>query len=145
MRSDIFDYSAIGRLLRRAYAQKVLRSHRDFVLNKDGFNPNSNEVKVAREIAIEFAASARHDQKIPIIYIVNLLGDSNYLYQALKPALLAHDIPYISSDTIASPSDPRNYLSDTHFTAAVDDKLARALVRVLDRRLQSGIRTRPPQ
>ena len=140
VRSDIFDHSAIARLLRRAYAQRVIRSHRNAVLNKDGFNPNSDEVKIAREIAIEFAANARRNHKIPIIYIVNLLGDSNYLYQALKPALLAHNIPYVSSDTIASPSNPRNYLPDSHFTAQVDNELALALVKVIDQQIKIGIR-----
>jgi hypothetical protein len=68
---------------------------------------------------------------IPVIFIANNLGYSDYLYRALQPVLDADQIPYVSSHTILSPNDPRGYLPDSHFTDAVDDKLARELERVI--------------
>ena len=45
----------------------------------------------------------------------------------------ADNIPYLSSDAIVSPNDPRGYLPDSHFTNENDDKLARALDRILEK------------
>lgn len=130
--STIFDHSAIFRLFRRAYAQRMIRRANHAVLDHTGFNPSSNEVKVAQKIAHEFALRARHDRMIPVIYIVNLYGDSDYMFQALKPALEQDKIPYLNSATIASPNDPRKYLRDSHFTTEVDNELARALIKIID-------------
>ena len=69
---------------------------------------------------------------IPIIYIVNNLGFSDQLYRALLPTLEADNIPYLSSHTVASPNDPRKYVPNSHFTDAVDDEMARALVNVIE-------------
>ena len=69
---------------------------------------------------------------IPVIFLVNNFGYSDYLFKALSPVLLEDHIPYLSSHTIVSPDDPRGYLPDSHFTDEVDDKLARALVKVID-------------
>ena len=40
--------------------------------------------------------------------------------------------PYLSPDTIVSPNNPRRYLPDSHFTDAVLDELARALVKIIE-------------
>ena len=69
---------------------------------------------------------------IPVIYLVNNLGYSDNLFRALQPILEADKIPYLSSHTIVSPNDPRNYLPDSHFTDENDDRLAAALVEVIE-------------
>jgi len=133
IRADFSDHSALLRLLRRAYALRMIRQARHAVLDHQGFNPNSDEVKVAQEIVREFAARARGEGMIPVVYVVNLYGDSDYLFQALKPALDSASVPYLNSAAIASPSAPRKYLPDSHFTAQVDNEMARALIRVIER------------
>jgi len=133
MRASILDHSALFRLLRRAYAQRIHRDARHKVLDSSGYNPDSPAVKLAQAIVEKFAADARRDGLIPVIYLVNGFGDSNYLYQAVEPALRRDNIPCLSSDTVASPDDPRKYLPDSHFTDAVDDQMARALVQLIDR------------
>ena len=89
---------------------------------------------MARAIIHEFAKQARNDGVIPVVYLVNNFGYSNYLLRALSPIpiLSVDNIPYLSSDTIASPDDPRGYLPDSHFKDEVDDKLANALVNLID-------------
>jgi hypothetical protein len=132
MRSNVLDHSSLFRLIRRAYAQRVLRNARNALLTSDGFRPDSEQVQVARAMIHEFATEARRDGMIPIIFIANNLGYSDYLFKALNPALQADNVPYLSSHTIVSPDDPRGYLPDSHFTEEVDDKLARALVKVIE-------------
>jgi hypothetical protein len=133
MTADFLDHSSLFRLIRHAYAQRFIRNERKKVLDQNGFNPNSDQIHVARAIVKEFARQARSDGVIPIIFLVNNLGYSDYLYQAIKPTLEVDRIPYLSSHTIISPSDPRGYLPDSHFTNAIDDKLAGALENLLDR------------
>ena len=41
-------------------------------------------------------------------------------------------IPYLNSAEVAPSNDPRNYLPDSHFTDIVDDRLAAALVRLIE-------------
>jgi hypothetical protein len=132
MRASILDHSSLFRLIRRAYAQRYMRSIRKTVLDGTGFRASSEQVQVACAIVREFARQARGDGIIPVIFIVNNLGYSDYLFQALKPALEQDNIPYLSSHTVVSPDDPRGYLPDSHFTDEVDDKLAAALERVIE-------------
>jgi hypothetical protein len=132
MRASVLDHSSLFRLIRRAYGQRVLRNARNAILTSDGFRSESEQVQVARAIIHEFAQRARKDGMIPVIFIVNNFGYSDYLFKALYPALQADNVPYLSSHTIVSPDDPRGYLPDSHFTDEIDDKLARALVGVIE-------------
>ena len=100
---------------------------------KNGYEAHSEQVKTARAIVQEFAKEARIGGMIPIVYLANNLGYSDYLFQSLEPTLSAENILYLSSHTIADPSDPRNYLSDSHFTDEVDDKMARQLERIIEK------------
>lgn len=132
LRANILDHSSLFRLIRRAYAQRVLRGARNSILTSDGYRADSEQVQVARAMIHEFSQQARADGMIPIIYIVNNFGYSDYLYKALRPALQADNVPYLSSHTVVSPDDPRSYLPDSHFTDEADDRLARALVKVIE-------------
>lgn len=131
-RANFLDHSSIIRMLRRSYEQRYLRATRRAVLDQSGFNPDSESIKIARAIVHNFAVEARQGGMIPIIYIVNNFGYSDYLYRALAPALQADAVPYLSSHTVVSPNDPRGYLRDSHFTEEVDDRLAEALEKVVD-------------
>jgi hypothetical protein len=132
MRASILDHSSLFRLVRRAYGQRFLRNARRAVLDGSGFRADSEQVKVARAIIHDFAIQVRRDGMIPIIFLVNNLGYSDYLFKALSPVLQADRIPYLSSHTIVSPDDPRGYLPDSHFTDEVDDKLAEAVVKLIE-------------
>jgi hypothetical protein len=132
VRANILDDSALCRLFRRSYATQQNRDREKAVLDKSGFSPDSDEIRVALAIIHEFAKQARGDGMIPVIYLVNNLGYSDNLFRALQPILEADKIPYLSSHTIVSPNDPRNYLPDSHFTDENDDRLAAALVEVIE-------------
>jgi hypothetical protein len=128
---NVLDHSSLFRLLRRAYAQRYFRGKRRGVLDTNGFDSQSEQVQVAWAIVRDFAAQARNDGMVPVIFIVNNFGYSDYLFRALQPALEADHVPYVSSHTLVSPADPQGYLPDSHFTDAVDEKLARALEQVV--------------
>jgi hypothetical protein len=132
MRASVLDHSALFRLIRRAYGQRFLRNSRKAVLDNSGFRADSEQVRVAQAIVREFAAQARRDGIIPVIFIVNNFGYSDHLFRALSPALQADNIPYLSSHTVISPDDPRGYLPDSHFTDEADNKLAVALAKVIE-------------
>jgi hypothetical protein len=131
MRASILDHSSLFRLIRRAYAQSYMRSVRKAIFDGTGFRASSEQVQVARAIVREFARQARSDGVIPVIFIVNNLGYSDFLFQALRPVLEKDNIPYLSSHTIVPPDDPRGYLPDSHFTDEVDDRLAAALEKII--------------
>jgi hypothetical protein len=132
MRSNILDSSSLFRLLRRAYGQRLVRNAHHEVLDRSGFQENSEQIKLAREFVRRFSAIARTDGMIPVIYLVNNLGYADQLYRALGPTLEENGIPYLSSHTVASPTDPRKYVPNSHFTDAVDDEMARALINVIE-------------
>jgi hypothetical protein len=134
IKANIFDHSSLVRLVRRAYGQRLIRNARHAVLDQSGFH-DTEQIRVANVVIKRFAELARADGALPVIYIVNNLGYSNYLFQAVRATLEANDIPYVSSDSIASPSDPRKYLPDSHFTDETDDQIARALTGVIEKNL----------
>jgi hypothetical protein len=132
MQASLLDYSSVFRLIRRAYGQRIERSERRKVIGPTGFNPGSEQIKVANAIIKEFAIRARSDGVLPVIFLVNNLGYSDSLYQAVRSVLESNKIPYVSSHDFVSPRDPRGYLPDSHFKDEIDDRMARKLVQVID-------------
>lgn len=131
-RASVLDHSSLFRLIRRAYGQRLERRARAAVLDQTGFHPDTGQIAVARAIVREFAARARSSGMIPVVYLVNSFGYSDHLFQALGPALKADNVPFVSSHQVVSPNDPRGYLPDSHFTDAVDEKIVRALIHVIE-------------
>jgi hypothetical protein len=142
-RGSVLDKSVIVRLLRRAYGLHLERQGRAQVLDEHGFHANSDEIRVMNAIVRSFATQARSQGIVPVIFVVNNLGYGTQLYDAVRGSLDRCDIPYLSSHTIVSPSDPRGYLPDSHFTNANDDRLARALAKVIDSELAQTRENRP--
>ncbi len=93
--------------------------------DRDGARLNSEQIKLARAIVRDSRPRLRADGMIPVIYVVNNPGYSDYLFRALKPVLSADKILYLSSHDFALPNDPRKYLPDSHFVDATDDEMAR--------------------
>jgi hypothetical protein len=132
VRANILDHSSLWRLYRRAHSQNIIRDLQRSVLDRTGFRPGSEEIKVAQMIIHQFAMEARSLGIIPVIFIVNNQGYADHLFRALLPALNADKVPYLSSHTIVPSDDPRAFLPDSHFTEEYDDRLATALIGVID-------------
>lgn len=132
MRASLLDHSSVFRLIRRAYGQRVERSERKKVISGAGFNPDSEQIRVANAIVKEFAARARSDGVLPVIFLVNSLGYSDSLFQAVRTVLEDNKISYVSSHEFVSPSDPRGYLPDSHFIDEIDDRMAQKLAQIVE-------------
>jgi hypothetical protein len=127
------DYSALFRVIRRAYAEMAKKRITESIYSKNGFNLNSEEITILKAMIIEFAQSARAENKLPIIYIVNNEGRSDHLYRALQPALDEYKIQHLSSHIICPPDDPRVYLGiNSHFTPEKDTELAKAMIKIIE-------------
>lgn len=132
------DRSTLVRMARRAWSNRRDRDAAGDVLTARGFNADSEQVRVANAIIAAFAADARAHGQLPVIYIVNNYGYGDQLRRALQATLDRDRIPYLSSDTVVNPNDPANYLPDTHFTDANDDRLAQALDQLIGEQLAAG-------
>jgi len=132
MRRSPLDQSAIVRLIRRAYELHLERQARARVFDNRGIHADSEEIRLLNAIVRAFAEQSRKDGIVPVVFVVNNYGYGTKLYDALKDTLAGCGIPYLSSHTIVSPTDPRGYLPDSHFTDANDDRLSRALEQVID-------------
>lgn len=132
------DRSTLVRMARRAWSNRRDREAAGDVLTARGFNADSEALRLANAIVAAFAAQARGEGLLPVIYIVNNYGYGDQLHRALQGTLDHDDIAYLSSDTVVNPNDPANYLGDTHFTDANDDRLAQALDQLITDRLGAG-------
>ncbi|MHA6723775.1 hypothetical protein [Sphingomonas sp. RS2018] len=131
LRASVLDHSTLVRMARRAIGNYRDRDAEGDVLTARRFNPDSEAVRVANAIIAEFARMARSNGQLPVIYVVNNYGYADQLRRALQDTLDRDHIPYLSSDSVVDPSNPANYLPDTHFTDANDEKLAAALDEVI--------------
>lgn len=130
-RQSVLDASALFRLARRAYVQTGRdRVSRRVYNASTGFNPQSQEVQVLQALIRAFAAQARQQNKVPILYLVNNIGYQDHLDQALIPLLEAENIPYVSSTDFAPINDPRLFQGDGHFLPEIDDAIAAEVVKV---------------
>jgi hypothetical protein len=132
---SLFDYSAIARMVRRAFAHRHERSVESLVHNDGGFVKDSATIKTLRLIIEKFAASARSDGKLPLVLLLDTRGYSSQLHDVLGDLIARDDIPYVSTNDICKASDATNYISDGHFTAAANQKLGQAVADLLDARL----------
>jgi len=136
VRGTWLDNSTVVRLLRRAWSQQRDRTWRTKVLTAQGYDPQSEPVRVANAIVADFARQARAKGLVPVIYVVDSFGYGDQLYRALADTLARDDIPYIATHDYVDPMDPRGYLPDSHFTDDNDLRLARELAKVLDSQLR---------
>lgn len=136
-KKSILDYSALFRLVRRAYAEREKQKIINSSYTKAGFIEDSEEVIVLRTIVKNFAESAREKSIIPIIYIVNNQERSDHLFKILKPVLDSNKIPYLSSHVICPPDDPRVFLSiNSHFIHSKDMELAQEMIKIIQQEIE---------
>lgn len=130
---NIFDQSSLFRMLRRAYAYSASRKKESRVYDDlKGFNTNSEEVQVLNKIISDFAATARKDNSIPIIYLVNNVFMGDRLFKLVEPVLKKENILYLSTHEICPPNDPRYYDSTSHFIESKNKELATEMLNIID-------------
>lgn len=125
------DNSTLFRLARRGWSQRRDAAWRTDVLTTEGYDAQSEPVRLANAIVADFARRARAEGIVPIIYIVDSFGYRDQLSRALAETLRRDNIPHLARDTLIDPMSPTAYLPDSHFTEANDRRLAQELDRIL--------------
>ena len=131
-RHDISDHSALVRMVRRAVAQRWQASRIAQIHGPSGFVADSPVIESLRAIVAAFAANARRDGKVPIALLIQDQSYRDHLYRALEPLLTRDKIPYLSTHTVASDTDVRNYVPGGHFTHEANLRIGRALLDVIN-------------
>jgi hypothetical protein len=130
-RQSISDKSVLGRMVRRAVAQRWQAARIAEIHGPTGFVEACPVVESLRQIVTAFAADARRDGKVPIALLIEDRGYQDHVSRVLEPDLARDRIPYLSTHTISPDSDPRNFVGDGHFTHEANKKIAQALLEVI--------------
>jgi hypothetical protein len=131
--ADFLDHSAILRMIRRAWAQRIMRNRTASLHPETGFDGAPNLVAVMQALLIDFANRARASRRRPIVLLFEDRGFGGALSKMLEPTLRANHIDFVSSASFAPADDPSKFLPDGHFTSTVDAQIAHAVLQLLGR------------
>ena len=132
-RADVFDHSVLARMIRRAWGQRVLRVRTAALRAADGFSGAPDIAPVLRAMLIDFANRTRAAGERPIVILIEDRGYGGTLSAIAATALRANHIDFITTSAVVSATDTSNFLGDGHFTPAVNEKFARAVLDLLGR------------
>jgi hypothetical protein len=127
----IADRSVAARLLRRAWGQRRLQKTFARYHDEDGFTNESDMITITNQMVVEFANTARADDRFPLVLIINDRGYGTHLYDILETTLRDEGIPYFSTHEVVDNRDLSNFVPDGHFTRENNVAFARALQRLL--------------
>jgi hypothetical protein len=130
------DRSQIALLLRRAWAAHGQDYAAGVFDAAHGFAPGSEPIQVLRAMLVDLGQRAKARGQRLIVLLEQDQGYGDSLYRALGPTLDAAHIESISTHTLFSSGDPRNFQPDGHYTLQANDLFAR--------RLRATIRAAPP-
>jgi hypothetical protein len=131
-RSDVFDHSVLGRMVRRAWGQRIERARLAELRPAEGFAGSPEIAPVLRAILTDLANKVRSVHALPIVILMEDRGFGGSLSAAV-PALKADNIPFVLTSDLVSPGASENFLSDGHFAPAANDKIAKAVLTLLRR------------
>jgi hypothetical protein len=131
VQADIFDYSVLARMIRRAWGQRSLRMRIAALRPESGFSGATDIAPVLGAMLVDFAATARAAGLRPIVVLFEDRGYGTALSEIAVPVLRANHIDFVATSSIASPHDSSNFIGDGHFTSAVDEKIAHAVLALL--------------
>jgi hypothetical protein len=129
--ADVFDHSVIGRMIRRAWGQRLLNERTDALRAADGFSGAPDISRVLGAILVDFAKKARARGTRPIVILIEDRGYGESLSSIAVPTLKANNIEFVATSTVVSPDDSGNFVGDGHFTPAAFEKIARAVLKLL--------------
>jgi hypothetical protein len=124
--SDWFDYSTLGRLIRRGIGQKHIHDVTAKYWNTNGFTNADGLLDVANALVADFVTDVKARGQIPYVLLIQDKGYKDHLALAFEAKLKQLDAPYLSTHLIAPSTNARNFVSDGHFTPEVTMEIARA-------------------
>ena len=131
-RHDLLDRSALGRMVRRAYANHHFSAVAATIAGKDGFADDADVGLPLKAMCRDFAVTARADRRRPIVLLIQDQGSTDDLYKLLGPSLTADGVPYLSTHELVPTRDRSHFAADGHFTAASYDVVANAVLARID-------------
>lgn len=130
--TNMIDYSAVGRLLRRSLAKQHQESYLNAIHSPRGFNRGHQAVAVFRALLRQMISDLRAEGVKPIVVSYSTLGYSDHLDQIIDDIVKEERVPHLSTVPICPPSNASNYNPDGHFTRACDFKIATEVLKLLD-------------
>ena len=134
-RKGWWDNSVLVRMVRRSLAQQQQMAIANQIHTSAGFTEGET-LATLRTLIGEFNKTAKADGKLPVVLLFNTKGYNDHLYQALRQTLGQNAIPYVSTHAIAPASDLSNFVGDGHFTEVANHKIARALLKLINEKIQ---------
>jgi hypothetical protein len=133
VQADIFDYSVLTRMIRRAWGQRFLRMRIAALRPEAGFSGAPDIAIVLNAMLLDFAATSRAAGLRPIVILFEDRGFGTALSTIAAPVLRANRVDFVATSSIVSPNDSSNFIADGHFTPAVEEKIARTVFALLER------------
>ncbi len=112
-------------MIRRSIGQKHVHDVTARYWNTNGFINTDSILDIANILIANFANDVRSKGQLPYVLLIQDQGYKDHLALAFESQLKQLDIPYLSTHTIASSTNPRNFVSDGHFTPEVTMQIAR--------------------
>jgi hypothetical protein len=130
---DIFDHSVVGRMLRRAWGQRVQASRLKRLQLSEETGAEPDVAPIVRALIVDFAQRARAAAQTPIVIIIEDRGSEQNLAAIAVPSLIRNKIQFMETSTVASPKDAANFVPDGHFTPTANRRVAQAALELLKR------------
>jgi len=125
------DKSEIALLLRRGWAAHGQDYGAGVYDPVRGFDANSETIRVLRAMLVDLQARTRARGQRLIVLLEQDQGYGDTLFRALGPTLAGAGIETLSTHTLFSANDPRNFQADGHYTEQANELLARGLQRLI--------------
>jgi hypothetical protein len=130
---NILDNSTIMRMIRRSWTQNNKQKIFDNIHTSKGFNEEWKEIQVLNKMIKEFNETARKDEKLPIILVINDRGYDDHLFKIINQTLEEESIHYISTHNISPATNLSNFVSDGHFTKKANLKIAEKVLDLIEK------------
>ena len=129
------DKSRIALLLRRGWVAHS-QNYGDGVYDPvRGFSADSEQIEVLKAMLVDLAARTQARGQRLIVLIEQDQGYGDTLFRALGPTLTEAHVEFVSTHTLFSANDPRNFQPDGHYTIQANELFAK--------QLQATIRSAP--
>ncbi len=129
------DGSVLVRMLRRAFCLSREAATTARLHDSGGFTNAMQLCDLAHALAARFVAQVRADGAVPVLLLIDDRGYADHLDRLMAPLAADPELLSFSTFELANPNDLGNFVSDGHFTVAVNERLAAALRTRIDQLL----------
>lgn len=126
--ASIADSSSVVRLVRRGWVAHR-QPYEDGVYDPiTGFNVEAEEVRALRAMLVDLKRRTCERGERLVVLLLHTQRQSDHLHRALQSTLTQAGVDYVSTHTLFSANDARNFVPDGHYTHEANAELAKALL-----------------